>query len=173
MFPDSANLCFVWFCERPGETPIKRACPKGVRVPSWWEGGTVGVCQVVNIVKHGGEPVCLRCDANDIYVDDSEYCTSSVSELCSLEDNTLSCPVKVFLFFVCVKNIRFHIIFHLLSVAYNNFLLLIAYSFFANSLAYKSVEGKIMLWAISINLRLCPYLAAAYALEVTRRIYLH
>lgn len=65
MFPDANNLCFVWFCERAGEAPIKRPCPKGVRVPSWWEGGELNMCNVVNILKHGGEPTCLRCAAND------------------------------------------------------------------------------------------------------------
>ncbi|KAF6016907.1 hypothetical protein EB796_024775 [Bugula neritina] len=71
MFPDAENLCFVWFCERAGEAPIKRMCPKGVRVPTWWTGGEVGVCNIVNIVKHGGEPVCLRCAADDVQPDDS------------------------------------------------------------------------------------------------------
>lgn len=66
MIPDENNLCFVWFCEAAGVAPMKRACPKGVRVPSWWEGGELNMCFIVNIVKHFGEPVCLRCDANDI-----------------------------------------------------------------------------------------------------------
>ena len=72
MLPDPNNLCFVWFCVSPGQAPIKRPCPKGVRVPSWWEGGELAMCNIVNIVKHGGEPVCLRCDADDIRPDDSK-----------------------------------------------------------------------------------------------------
>lgn len=72
MLPDANNLCIYHFCERAGEAPIKRPCPKGVRVPSWWEGGTLGMCNIVNILKHGGEPTCLRCAANDVKPDDSE-----------------------------------------------------------------------------------------------------
>jgi len=35
-------------------------------VPSWWEGGTLNMCYIPNILKHFGDPVCLRCDVNDI-----------------------------------------------------------------------------------------------------------
>ena len=66
MMPDTENLCFVWFCVFPGMAPIKRACPKGVRVPSWWEGGERNMCFVVNIEKHGGDKTCLRFAANYI-----------------------------------------------------------------------------------------------------------
>ena len=66
MFPDPDNLCFVWLCVFPGQAPIKRACPKGVRVPSWWDGGELNMCFVVNVAKHGGDEICLRCDAHDV-----------------------------------------------------------------------------------------------------------
>lgn len=72
MFPDDSNLCFVWFCEYPGSAPIKRPCAKGVRVPSWWEGGRLQMCTIVNILKHGGEPTCLRCAADDQRPQDSK-----------------------------------------------------------------------------------------------------
>lgn len=74
MMPDDENLCFVWFCVAAGEAPIKRMCPKGVRVPTWWTGGELNMCNVVNIVKHGGEPVCLRCAADDQKPLDSKLC---------------------------------------------------------------------------------------------------
>lgn len=77
MTPDASNLCFVWFCEFAGEAPIKRMCPKGVRVPSWWEGGRLNMCNIVNILKHGGEPTCLRCAADDIRPQDSKSPTFS------------------------------------------------------------------------------------------------
>ena len=91
MMPDDANLCFVYFCVAAGEAPIKRMCPKGVRVPTWWTGGELNMCNVVNIVKHGGEPVCLRCAADDQKPLDSKLCChQSQSGLCYVR---CCCPV--------------------------------------------------------------------------------
>lgn len=53
---------------------MKRACPKGARVPTWWEGGFLNMCFQVNIEKHGGHNICLRCDTNDERIDDSKLC---------------------------------------------------------------------------------------------------
>lgn len=84
MFPDTQNLCFVWFCERAGQAPIKRACPKGVRVPSWWDGGELNMCYIVNIEKHGGEPTCSRCGVNDPAPEFGQFLENSGSMVTTL-----------------------------------------------------------------------------------------
>ncbi|KAF6031452.1 hypothetical protein EB796_010225 [Bugula neritina] len=90
-------------------------CPKGVRVPTWWTGGEVGVCNIVNIVKHGGEPVCLRCAADDVQPDDS--CAARpfpCDEGCTCVDiehtHKCDCPVTLGRGRLCTSPLYFYLV---------------------------------------------------------------
>ena len=79
MFSDKDNLCLYWLCTAAEEPAIKRSCARGVRVPTWWNNGTLNMCTINNTAVNGGEPVCLRASyLTDIRLDDSKQTFNSL-----------------------------------------------------------------------------------------------